>query len=86
MKTNPWDWVCQLVVKPGGGGDQIVDYWELERLDDATFFLKAAVDLHSSTTFSTVRVDCSSSAPAWNADWLKIILIEGQALNDMNGS
>src|SRR5438309_6489563 len=57
-----FDWKCTLyMVTADNGSGAAVDSWETEAdsLTDTTFFLKAGVNLNSSSGEGSFRVDCS---------------------------
>ena len=87
---GPTDWQCQLVLQNADNVNPVVlDYWESEKLDDATYFLKAAVNLNVSGVAdptSSVYVRCNSGARLWKAAWQKIIAVDAADLLPMNGS
>jgi hypothetical protein len=84
-RTDASDWKCRLFVQNVDLTTQY-DYWENERLDDATFFLKAGVNLNSSNGTNSIYVDCLSSSPSWNTAWLKIIAVDASGLIDQPSS
>ena len=87
--TN-FDWTCQLVmVTADNGTGAIVDAWEEEAtfLTDATFFLKAAVNLNSSNGEGSFRVDCANNdLGVWSSASLKIIAVDASDLISQPGS
>jgi hypothetical protein len=82
------DWACQLVFQNVDNGQGVVeDYWEAEGLADATYFLKAAINMSSSNGTNSLRVDClNDSGVTWNTEWLKIIAVDASDLISQAGS
>jgi hypothetical protein len=82
------DYKCQLVlVTADNGQGSVVDGWEQEatQLTDATFFLKAAINMNSSNGVGSMRVDCTSNITIFNSEWLKIIAVDASNLISQSG-
>ena len=82
------DYKCQLVlVNADNGQGSVVDGWEQEatQLTDATFFLKAAINMNSSNGVGSMRVDCTSNITIFNSEWLKIIAVDATDLISQSG-
>jgi hypothetical protein len=89
-----FDWTCTLYMATADNGSGApVDSWESEAdsLTDTTFFLKAGVNLNSSSGEGSFRVDCAETAPAnflgiWSTSSLKIIAVDASDLIHQPGS